>query len=220
MARRAVGAAAAALLLALSASACSGGGERYDRAAAAENEAGLAACRAAFGAANVDAVRGEFAEDGGRFRPSGPSPDRIRTKALAEARDWDRASDDFRRAFYGLCTLEGAWDDGPQEVSGSIRWSISTMDVTPPPGRLPRWGKVSEGVYLGSPVHRDRTLLMRCTVSGTGPEQAQWLPLEVSVRADGTSPELRDRLLASLARSTRALLGCREELTVPDDLTA
>ncbi|WP_435969829.1 hypothetical protein [Streptomyces sp. Qhu_M48] len=163
---------------------------------------------------------GEAGESGGKFRASGPPADRIRTKALAEAREWDRAGDDLRRAFYEPCTLAGAWDDGPQEVSGSVGWSTSTMDVNTSPGGLPRWRAVSEDVYVGSPASRDRSLLMRCTVPGTAPEQGRWLPLEVSVRADRTSPGLRDRLLAALARSTRASLGCREELTVPDDLTS
>ncbi|WP_309052560.1 hypothetical protein [Streptomyces sp.] len=217
MARRAVAVAgrpvAGVAGLLLAATACSGAGEQ----APAPDPAALRACQEVFGAESVGALRDAFGEG---FRPHGRAPGEVEGRLVAQAREWRAGADDLRRQVQHPCEIEGGGDG--RVITATVGWSMYDIDhVSSGKGRF-RWRTVADGVYVASrPDVWGTPLVMPCTVPGTAPGQGAELPLEVAVlhKASGEAAEVpEERLLAALARSARELLGCREQVKVPDDL--
>ncbi|MER7624848.1 hypothetical protein [Streptomyces sp. NPDC126503] len=202
---------AAGLLLA--ATACSSAAQPPP----APEPAALRACQDAFGAESVDVLRAAL---GDGFRPHGPAGADVKGRLVAEAREWRAGADDLRRQVQHPCEIEGGGSG--RVITATVGWSMYDIDhVSAGKGRF-RWRTVADGVYVASrPDIWGTPLVMPCTVPGTAPGQGRELPLEIAVlhKATGEAAKVpEERLLAALARGTRELLGCREQVDVPGDL--
>ncbi|MFE0653602.1 hypothetical protein ACFVZH_34080 [Streptomyces sp. NPDC059534] len=217
--RRLPGIAAVALAAALVLTGCSGegDGEREGRAEAV-SPAALKNCGQVFGERNVEALRTDLGEG---FQPHDRSLTEMKERMLAEAQAWNPDTDKLSRTTFRPCQIEGRVDGKEAWVNAKVGWS--TYDVTfVTDGKHARdFREVAKGVYLDSREGLDGyPLIMSCTVPGTRAGQGEELPLQVSVAdTDRTDRSVStDRLLKSLAESTRALLGCAEKPPIPDGL--
>ncbi|MFE2556847.1 hypothetical protein ACFXGT_12560 [Streptomyces sp. NPDC059352] len=217
--RGAVGRSAAALAVVLSAAACGGGDTPKPNATDAVSPTALKTCQEVFGRANVDAVRADL---GDGFRPFDHSLTETRDGLVAEARGWAVGKDDLRRTTHHPCEMESRTDGSTLRVGSTVGWSMYDIDFVSSGEGRDRWRTVADGVYVGSrPDNLGTPLVMPCTIPGTVAGQGKELPLQVSVNDEDRKDDRTvstERLLKSLAESTRELLGCEEGLSVPDDL--
>ncbi|MCX2184870.1 hypothetical protein KV205_30725 [Streptomyces sp. SKN60] len=197
--------------------ACSGGSGADQGAANAAVQAALKTCAAFFGEDNVATVRSGL----GEIDVASRSVDSTKDELLKDARAWRAESDDLKRTSYRPCQLRDV-RQSEGNLAGTVKWSQFTMEFVSKGADASEWHKASDGVYVKEQSLVDgRAVVMVCTVPGTAPGQGKQLPLEVRLRAEGLDDDgggLSGRLLASLARNTRSLVGCQETLAIPDTL--
>ncbi|MFJ5833882.1 hypothetical protein [Streptomyces sp. NPDC093089] len=217
--RRPAAIAAVALAAALALTGCSGEGDGGSRqGAGAVSPAALKNCGRVLGEQNVEALRTDLGE---AFRPHDRSLAEMKERMLTEARAWNPDTDELSRTTFRPCQIEGRVDGKEAWVNATAGWSTYGVAFMTDGKYARDFREVAKGVYLDRREGLDgHPLVMACTVPGTRAGQGAELPLQVSVadkdRTDRSVPT--ERLLKSLAESTRALLGCAEKPPIPDDL--
>ncbi|MET9435232.1 hypothetical protein [Streptomyces sp. NPDC006551] len=177
-------------------------------------------CQELFGKENIDAVQKGLG--GGEIEAESKPLDRMKDLMVEKARGWKAEGDDLTRAWYDMCRLEAADNNGQSWVTGQVKWSVLAMDSVAAKDSAQEWRKASDDVYVQSLKRASGVAaVLPCRIEGADPAQRSGLPLEISVLDQGLGGDreaLLGKLLGSLVQDTQKRLGCVQPVSVPADL--